>query len=127
MADLILPPKSIVVIHGVGDHKEDETAKAFSRALAQARGSGAQWSPPSLVTRTGDVQCEVVEAGAGGPPTEAFSFSAYRIGVPWPGPKWEVPLYEFYWSNLSRKGLGLLGEVAKVWRFLVGPPRVGYQ
>jgi hypothetical protein len=96
MTDSILPPKSIVVIHGVGDHKEDETAKAFSRALARARGDGSLWSPPSLVTRTGDVQCEVPVTEAGRPPTEAFTFSAYRIEVPWPGPKWEVPLYEFF-------------------------------
>jgi hypothetical protein len=127
MADPILPPKSIVVIHGVGDHKEDETAKAFSRALAGARGTAARWSPPSLVSRIGDVQCEVAVTEAGGPPSETFTFSAYKLEVPWPGPKWEVPLYEFFWSNLSRKGLGLLGEAAKIWRFLIGPPRLGYQ
>ena len=126
MAEPIPPPRSIVVIHGVGDHKEDDTAKAFSRALARARGKAVLWSPPSLVTRIGDVQCEIAETDADRSNNEAFTFSAYRIEVPWPGPKWEIPLYEFFWSNLSRKGLGLLGEVAKVWRFLVGPPRLGY-
>jgi hypothetical protein len=127
MADPNITPDSIVVIHGVGDHKEDETAKAFSRALAQARGDGTHWSPPSLITRTGDVQCEVVVTEAGRPPSEAFTFSAYRIEVPWPGPEWNISLHEFFWSNLSRQGLGLLGELAKIWRFLVGSPRIGYR
>jgi hypothetical protein len=118
-------PQAIVVVHGVGDHQEGERAKALARAMAQTIEPNVGWSLPSLVTRIGDVQAED-EAGEGILP-RGFTFSSYQITVPWPGPGREVDLYEFYWSKLSRKGLGLLGEVQKIWRFLVGPPRIGFQ
>ena len=38
-----------------------------------------------------------------------------------------IPIYEFYWSTLSRKGQGFLGELERTWRFLSGLPRIGYQ
>ena len=117
------PPMSIVVIHGVGDHKQEDTARAFSRAMAQTMSPELDWALPSLVTRTGDVQAETGE----GPLPQGFTFSAYKVSVPWPKKRWVIPLYEFYWSDLTRHNLGLLGEIHKIWHFVVGPPRVGFQ
>ena len=116
-------PRSIVVIHGVGDHKQDVTATEFSRALGRAMSPKAGWTLPTLVSKQGDVQCETRDAHS----LKAFTFAAYKISVPWPRPIREVFLYEFYWSQLSREGLGLLGEIKKIWRFLFGPARIGLQ
>jgi hypothetical protein len=40
-------PKSIVVIHGVGDQKEDETARELARALGGVFNPDLKWAPPT--------------------------------------------------------------------------------
>jgi hypothetical protein len=117
------PPGAIVVIHGVGDHKEDETARELARALGRTLDPGLHWTQPTYVTHHGAIQSVTQDE----PDVPTFTFGAYEVEVPALGVAGRIPVYEFYWSKLSRKGQGFLGELQRSWQFLAGLPRVGYQ
>ncbi len=117
------PPAAIVVVHGVGDHKEDEAARELGRALGRTMAPGLRWTQPTYVIHRGAIQSVTRDE----PDVPTFTFGAYEVEVPELGPKGRIPIYEFYWSKLSRKGQGFMGELQRSWQFLAGLPRVGYQ
>jgi hypothetical protein len=117
------PPAAIVVIHGVGDHKEDETARELGRALGRTMNLRLRWTQPTYVSYRGAIQSVTRDE----PDVPTFSFGAYEVEVPELGAVGRIPIYEFYWSKLSPKGKGFMGELQRSWQFLAGLPRVGYQ
>jgi hypothetical protein len=116
------PCRSIVVIHGVGDHQEDVTAKELARALGRTMSPDFGRCPPTFVSKRGDVQSQ---SGAERD-TESFTFASYEISVLGMAEGEGTAVYELYWANLTRGVGGLLAELEKTWRFLVGMPRLGY-
>lgn len=120
------PPTSIVVIHGVGNQSEGETARDLSRALARSLHPDAEWPPPMLVTKTADVRCDARD----GSEAETFTVAAYEIAALGSEPgrvARRFPVYDFYWANLSRGGTGFIAELKQSWQCVVGLPRIGYQ
>jgi hypothetical protein len=117
------PPGAIVVIHGVGDHKEDEAARELGRALGRTMNPGLRWTQPTYVIERGAIQSVTRDE----PDIPTFTFGAYEVEIPELGAKGQIPIYEFYWSKLSRQGQGFMRELQRSWQFLAGLPRVGYQ
>jgi len=84
------------------------------------------WPPPIRITKNAEIRCDASEG------SEAESFTATEYEVSAIGSESgkvarRLPVYEFYWANLSRAGTGFLGGLRQSWQFVVGLPRVGYQ
>ena len=79
-----------------------------------------------LVTKTADVRCDARD----GSEAETFTVAAYEIAALGSEPgrvARRLPVYEFYWANLSRGGTGFIAELKQSWQCVVGLPRIGYQ
>jgi hypothetical protein len=116
------PPRSLIVVHGVGDQARGQTgrdlAEAVGRELIRELGEGTTVT----IDRRGDIlRAAPVAAG------DEDLVRAEVVDVDWreDGRDRSLPIYEFYWADESRVGEDLVGRWLGAWQLFVGLPRLG--
>jgi hypothetical protein len=111
------PPWTVIVVHGVGNQAEGETARSLGLSLAR------ELSKEHFRAHTLSAADSVVSAPPSLPDgnVEAPAFSLREEGSA--GDR--ARIYELYWANESRVGEFIVSQVISFWQLFVGVPRLG--
>src|SRR4051812_2366988 len=110
-------PRSIIVVHGVGDQVRGATGRDLAGALGRELGRELGESSTITIGERGDVlrSAPVMDG-------DDNQVRAEVIDLGWRerGQDRALPIYEFYWADESRVGEDLVGRLFSSWQLFVG-------
>lgn len=113
-------PNSLIVIHGVGDQKVEETIRDLSRGIGRAIQQTTGLSGIRVCQR-GEWQCGVPHSD------DSMRVTEYEVAHTRGGASVVHRLYEFHWADLSRLSDRWYDQVRGSVQFLTGLPRLGFR